>query len=65
MRLIFTRQTSFIREDPDGENNYFQLFASENSVRSIHKLPSSTIRSSLMFENRDFLPNDQIKRLGR
>lgn len=46
-------------EDPDGENNYFQLFASENSVRSIHKLQIFDRWGSLMFENRDFLPNDR------
>lgn len=45
-------------EDPDGDNGTFQLFARDESVASIQKLQIFDRWGTLIFENRNFTPND-------
>ncbi len=44
--------------DPDGDNGTFQLFARDESVAAIHKLQIFDRWGTLVFENKEFSPND-------
>jgi gliding motility-associated-like protein len=45
-------------EEPDGKNNVFNIFARDESVAKIRKLQIFDRWGTLMFENKDFSPND-------
>lgn len=45
-------------EEPDGDNTTFQIFARDESVANIHKLQIFDRWGTLLFENKDFSPND-------
>jgi len=45
-------------EEPDGDNTTFQIFGRDESVANIHKLQIFDRWGTLLFENKDFSPND-------
>jgi gliding motility-associated-like protein len=45
-------------EEPDGDNTTFQIFARDESVANIRKLQIFDRWGNMMFENRNFSPND-------
>jgi hypothetical protein len=46
-------------EDPDGDNSTFMIFARDASIALIKKLQIFDRWGSLMFEHKDFRPNDE------
>lgn len=45
-------------EEPDGDNTTFTIFARDESVANIHKLQIFDRWGTLLFENKNFSPND-------
>jgi CHU_C Type IX secretion signal domain len=58
-RIVDIYAPNIIRpEDSDGDNGTFQLFARDESVATIHKLQIFDRWGTLVFENKEFSPND-------